>query len=48
MPLLPESIRRSPAIFPPGDVLDRTETIQDIGEATLLYDRAWTEVKTSR
>jgi len=48
MPLLPESIRRSPAIFPPGDVLDRTETIQDLGEATLLYDRAWTEVKTSR
>jgi hypothetical protein len=48
MPLLPESIRRSPAIFPPDDVLDRTETIEDIGEATLLYDRAWTEVKTSR
>ena len=48
MPLLPESIRRSPAIFPPEGVLDRTETIRDIGEATLLYDRAWTEVKTSR
>jgi spermidine/putrescine transport system permease protein len=48
VPLLPESIRRSPAIFPPDDVLERLETIQDIGEATLLYDRAWTEVKTSR
>jgi len=48
IPLLPESIRRSPAIFPPDDVLARMETIQDIGEATLLYDRAWTEVKTSR
>jgi spermidine/putrescine transport system permease protein len=48
IPLLPESIRRSPAIFPPGDVLARLETISDIGEATLLYDRAWTEVKTSR
>jgi spermidine/putrescine transport system permease protein len=48
IPLLPESIRRSPAIFPPDDVLARTETIQDVGEATLLYDRAWTEVKTSR
>jgi spermidine/putrescine-binding protein len=48
IPLLPDSIRRSPAIFPPEDVLARTETIQDIGEATLLYDRAWTEVKTSR
>jgi len=48
MPLLPEKVRRSPAIFPPEGVLDRTETIEDIGEATLLYDRAWTEVKTSR
>jgi spermidine/putrescine transport system permease protein len=48
IPLLPESIRRSPAIFPPDDVLARLETISDIGEATLLYDRAWTEVKTSR
>jgi spermidine/putrescine-binding protein len=48
IPLLPESIRRSPAIFPPDDVLARSETISDIGEATLLYDRAWTEVKTSR
>jgi len=48
LPLLPDAIRRNAAIFPPGDVLARTETIEDIGEATLLYDRAWTEVKTSR
>ena len=26
----------------------RAELIEDIGEATVLYDRLWTEVKTSR
>jgi spermidine/putrescine-binding protein len=48
MPLLPEPLRRNPAIFPPEDVLSRTELIVDIGEATVLYDRLWTEVKTGR
>ena len=45
-PLLPDSIRRNPAIFPPRDVLPRLELIQDLGEATVLYDRLWTEVKS--
>jgi spermidine/putrescine-binding protein len=44
--LLPERLRRNPAIFPPPEVLSRVELIEDIGEATLLYDRLWTEVKT--
>ncbi len=44
---LPASILDNPAIFPPEDVLDRLELIKDIGEATVLYDRLWTEVKTS-
>lgn len=48
MALLPEAIRRNPAIFPPEDVLSRLELIEDIGDATTLYDRLWTEVKTSR
>ncbi|HEV8254094.1 MAG TPA: extracellular solute-binding protein [Vicinamibacteria bacterium] len=48
LPLLPEAIRRHPAIFPPEDVLARVELIEDLGEATVLYDRLWTEVKTSR
>jgi spermidine/putrescine transport system permease protein len=46
IPLLPEDIRTNPAIFPPEDVLSRLELIEDIGEATVLYDRLWTEVKT--
>jgi spermidine/putrescine transport system permease protein len=46
VPLLPEAVRRNPAVFPPADVTARAELIEDIGEATLLYDRLWTEVKT--
>lgn len=46
--LLPEEIRKNPAIFPPDDVLSRVELIEDIGETTVLYDRLWTEVKTGR
>jgi spermidine/putrescine-binding protein len=46
--LLPARIRENPAIFPPEDVLDRLELIVDIEEATVLYDRLWTEVKTAR
>lgn len=46
--LLPPDVRGNPAIFPPGDVLARVELIEDVSEATVLYDRLWTEVKTSR
>jgi spermidine/putrescine transport system permease protein len=46
--LLPRRVRDHPAIFPPADVLARTELLRDIGPATLLYDRLWTEVKTAR
>jgi spermidine/putrescine-binding protein len=48
IPLLPPEIRNNPATFPPPDVLGRVELIEDIGEATVLYDRLWTEVKARR
>jgi spermidine/putrescine transport system permease protein len=48
VPLLPPSITGNPAIFPPPDVLRRVELIEDIGDATVLYDRLWTEVKAER
>ena len=48
LPLLPPAIRDNPAIFPSAEVVARTEIIEDIGDATVLYDRLWTEVKTSR
>jgi spermidine/putrescine-binding protein len=46
--LLPPEVRGNAAIFPPPDVMTRLELIEDLGEATLLYDRIWTEVKTAR
>jgi len=44
--LLPESLRQNPAVFPSDEEIARLELIHDIGEATLDFDRAWTEVKT--
>jgi spermidine/putrescine-binding protein len=44
--LLPAALRANPAIFPPKDALARTELIEDVGEATALYDRLWIEVKS--
>ena len=46
--LLPPGMRANAAIFPAPEVLDRLELMQDVGEATVLYDRLWTEVKTRR
>ena len=47
-PLLSERTRVNTAIFPPADVLRRLELGRDLGAATVLYDRLWTEVKSAR
>jgi spermidine/putrescine-binding protein len=41
-----QEITGEPAIYPPEDVMDRLEFIRDVGEATTLYDRIWTEIKS--
>ena len=38
-------ILHDPAIYPPNEVIARCELIEDVGEATTLYDRYWTEIK---
>ena len=40
-------ILEEPAIYPPPEVMDRLEWIEDVGEATPLYERMWTEVKAA-
>ena len=45
---LPAKVRQNHAIFPSDEEIARLELIRDVGEATVLYDRLWTEVKTSR
>lgn len=39
------AIANDPAIYAPDDVIARCEFIEDIGEATVLLDQYWTEIK---
>jgi spermidine/putrescine-binding protein len=45
LPLIDARIRQDPSIYPPKEVLDRCELIEDLGETTQLIDELWTEVK---
>jgi spermidine/putrescine transport system substrate-binding protein len=47
LPLLPEAIRKDPLMFPSDKALVKFEMIEDLGEATQVWDRIWTEFKTS-
>ncbi|HID89160.1 MAG TPA: spermidine/putrescine ABC transporter substrate-binding protein [Anaerolineae bacterium] len=40
-------ILEEPAIYPPPDVMERLEWMEDLGEATPLWERIWTEVKAA-
>ena len=44
-PYLNPDILNEPAIYPPEEVMTRLEWIKDIGTATALYDRIWTEIR---
>lgn len=44
-PLIEEAIRSDPAIYPPQEVLDRCELIEDLGETLPLLEELWTEIK---
>ncbi len=41
-------ILEEPAIYPPPEVMTKLEWIEDVGEATPLYERMWTEVKAAQ
>lgn len=40
-------ILEEPAIYPPPDVMEKLEWIEDVGDATPLYERFWTEIKAA-
>lgn len=42
---LPEKLRGNPIITKPEEMAKRTESLRDVGEATAIYDRLWTEIK---
>jgi spermidine/putrescine-binding protein len=45
LPLIVRKIRDDPSIYPPKEVLDRCELIEDLGQTTTLLDELWTEIK---
>lgn len=45
-PFINEEILSDPAIYPPPEVMEKLEFIRDVGEATTMYDRIWTEIKS--
>jgi spermidine/putrescine transport system substrate-binding protein len=45
--LLPPEELNNPTIYPPSEVIAKSEQILDIGEFTKLYDKAWTEVQAA-
>jgi spermidine/putrescine-binding protein len=40
-----DEIKNNSGIYPPQEALANTEFINDVGEATQLYERIWTEIK---
>ena len=46
MPFIDEEARENPAIYPPADVFANLEYLEDVGDATKLYDEVWTAVKS--
>lgn len=45
--LLPENLRNNPLLFPPADVLEKTELTHDLGPHNALYLDSWEKVKGS-
>lgn len=46
--LLDKETLENIAIYPPPEEMKRVESLQDIGDAVKLYDRVWSEVKSSQ
>ncbi|HOA15171.1 MAG TPA: spermidine/putrescine ABC transporter substrate-binding protein PotD, partial [Bacillota bacterium] len=44
--LLPEEVRNNEVIYPKTNVFELNDVQVDIKEATELYDRIWTEIKS--
>ncbi len=43
---LEPTLQQEQAIFPSAEILKRAQTVKDIKEATVLFDRMWTEIKS--
>jgi spermidine/putrescine transport system substrate-binding protein len=45
--LLPADERNNPTIYPPHEIIAKSEPTLDVGDFTTVYDRAWTEVRAA-
>lgn len=43
--LLPSSMKQTKALFPPEEIIKRSEVTQNLGSATTLYIQAWDQIK---
>lgn len=46
--LVRPEIRRSTAVFPPADVLEKCQGVRDLGMFSVQYEELWQRVKTAR
>lgn len=44
-PYIDEEVKSNPAIYPPQEQLANAHYLRELGEATQLYERIWTEIK---
>ncbi len=45
IPLVEESVRTNPSVFPPAEVMTKLQFVQDLGDDVAIYDEAWQEIK---
>jgi spermidine/putrescine transport system substrate-binding protein/spermidine/putrescine transport system permease protein len=45
-PYIKKALLHNPALFPDENALAKCEIIEDLGQAVLLYDQYWTEIKS--
>lgn len=43
--LVRAEIRNNPGVYPPADIMERCQSVQDIGESVTLYEQVWQRVK---
>ncbi len=45
LPLIDESLRSNPSVFPSAAALKKMHFVQDLGDDVAIYDEAWQEIK---
>lgn len=45
--LLPANLKSNPVLFPPKEILDKSEMIKNLGESTDIYYKAWDHIKAA-